>query len=130
MGRNRFVERETVRLDLSDGDWVEVKKRLSYGEQSQLTGAGLTSMKMGDGKARGDLGLDWPAYNVARIAVWVAEWSFRDKQDKPAKVTPSNIASLDAETADEILAAIDSHVEAMDAEKKARTGTSETAPTS
>ena len=32
MSRNRFVKPETVRLPLSDEDWIDVKRSLTYGE--------------------------------------------------------------------------------------------------
>jgi hypothetical protein len=35
-----FVEPDTVRKELSDGQWIEIKTRLTYGEQKRLeTGA-------------------------------------------------------------------------------------------
>ena len=32
MGRNRFVPRKTKRIDISDGDWIDVKEQLNIAE--------------------------------------------------------------------------------------------------
>lgn len=124
MSRNRFVEPKTVRLELSDGDWVEVKARLTYGEEQRLASAGLTSVK-GARVQDATVGIDLERYNLAKLEVWLVDWSFRDARDKPAKLTRSAIAALDPDTAEEIMAALDAHIERLDDEKKALSGKSE-----
>ena len=53
MGKNRFVTPDTARVELSDGDWIEIKERLTYGEQQRLAGGALTRMSgSGDGAAQ------------------------------------------------------------------------------
>ena len=118
MGRNRFVIPETVRLELSDGDWIEVKKRLTYAEQQQLEAAGLGGLKTTTGKDVGEIAIDWERYKMARFVVWIVDWSLRDINDKPVRFSISAIAALELDTVLEIENAISKHVEAMEEEKK------------
>jgi hypothetical protein len=41
-GRARFARGDAVRLELSEGDWVLVRRELSYGQQRRLAAFGLT----------------------------------------------------------------------------------------
>jgi len=118
MGRARFVAPETVRLDLSDGDYVEVKRRLTYGDRQQLQTAALASLQ-----DRGELGserisLDWARAQARRLEIYLVDWSFRDERGKRVAVSPEAIASLDPDTADEIHAALDKYLEQQEGEKK------------
>lgn len=118
MARNRFVTSETVRLDLSDGDWIEVKRRLRYGEQQALAFAAMTGRKPGD-----EVTMDMARFNVARLNTWLVDWSFRGADDKPVPFSPAAVDALDAATAEEIHAALDRHMEEQD-EGKTQTATS------
>lgn len=115
MGRMRFVRPDTIKLELSDGDWIVVKKSLTFGESQKLSGAGLTGLK--NGFASQEVGLDWEAFQIARIEIWLVEWSFCDENDKSVPVSRSSISNLDPETAAEVQKAIEEHVEALEAEK-------------
>jgi len=42
MGRPRGVKRDTVRLDLSDGDWIDVRCELTVGEERVMNLSGIT----------------------------------------------------------------------------------------
>ena len=119
MGRYRFVKPEVVRLDLSDGDWIEIKARLSYYDRQKLIGAGVRSV--GATKSGTDeWGMDMERVGPERLMLWLVDWSFRDEKDKPMAVTMDNIKNLDPDTADEITAAINKHTEAIEAEKKVK----------
>lgn len=124
MGKNRFVTaEEPLRLPLSDGDWVEVKPRLSYGEQQRLNSAVLRSVR----GERGDneVGIDYARFNILRLETWLVEWSLRDTKDKPVPVSRAAIENLDPDTAEEIDRALAEHIEAQ--QKKAR-ATSDSSP--
>lgn len=43
MSRCRFVVPELVRIEISDGDWIEVKKDLTHGEVENVREHGLTT---------------------------------------------------------------------------------------
>ncbi len=125
MGRLRFVAAETVRIPLSDGDWIDVKKRLTAAEIAQKDGGGVPSFRNvgGDGdkeKARQEFNLDFVALKLARIAVYVLAWSFADAKGNQTTPTREHVELLDEETVKEIDAALDKHVAAMEQEKNAQ----------
>jgi len=123
--RNRFVTPATIRIDLTDGDWIEVKERLTYAEQKRLAGqtfrpvvntADLTPTQ--DSESRGtDMELDLEWYSILRIKLWVVAWSFVDAAGNPVRPTMDAIRALDSETGDEIEEALNEHVEAMNSQK-------------
>lgn len=123
-----FVEPETKRLDLSDGAWIEVKKRLTFGEREQESSAALGNVKGQSGNKDVEVGLDWKSWKVERMLVWLVDWSARDKTGKPIKINRDSLGALDPESGDEIEAAITEHVKALEEEKKARSGKTEPVP--
>lgn len=113
--KNRFVTPDTVRIELSDGDWIEIKERLTYGEQQRLAGGALTRVRgAGDNAA---IDLDFERYTLLRMLTWLVDWSFVGANGKPVRVSMSSIAALDPDTAAEIDAAITAHIEALGAAK-------------
>lgn len=112
-GRGRFVSSGTVRIDLSEGDWIDIKRELTYGEEQHLASTGLVSLKETD-NGKGELGIDWGALNLAKIETWVIDWSFTNDDDKRMPVDKSTVRNLKADTAVEILTAIDKYEAATD----------------
>ena len=102
-----FVEPDVTRLDLSGDRWVEVKSELDYGETQQLAGFMIRSLKQGGDSP--EYGVDWGAYNIAKIALWVTDWNLADATGKTLPVTKANISRLRPTLANEILTAIDRH---------------------
>jgi len=118
MARNRFVVPNTVRVELTDGDWVELKDRLTYGEQQRLASSALTRMTNSGGEDAG-IELDFEKHSLMRMETWLVDWSFVGLNGKPVSITRAAIAALDPETAAEIDAAITKHVEEIEAAKNA-----------
>lgn len=110
MARNRFVKARTVKLDLSDGDWIEIKSKLSYGEQSKLTGTMTPSLSPDTKGKATSVDIDWAEYSLQRISAYVVDWSFVDGSEQRIKPTRDNIFALDQESAAEIEAAIDAYL--------------------
>ena len=120
---HRFASHQTTRLDLSEGDWLEVRDELSFGRQQKLAGAGVGGLQGFDG---GDLAnvrmeVDLAAFEIERILAWVTEWSFRDATGRPVDLNRSAVENLTPETAEEIKAALDAHVAAVEEKKAPRT---------
>ncbi len=110
MGRNRFVAPKTVRLHLLDGDWIEIKERLSIGDARQATASFIGSYTK-DGARTPNM----ETLGMGEVLAYLIDWSFRDAQDKPVKVSLAAIKGLDLETYAEIEAAISTHAAALDA---------------
>lgn len=127
----RFVTPAYKQLALSHGDWIRVKERLTYGESVRLQGAGAVDLLVNSGvdEAGQHIGIDLAAFEMARITAWVVEWSFADERGKRVPVNRDTIESLDPDTAEEIKAAIDRHVEKLEAEKNDPSIGSTSAPT-
>ena len=116
MGKNRFVDPRTVRIDLSDGDWIEVKARLAYGEQQRMLGAVIGGVSLDDSAAGINLQnvpINLEKFSVARLSAWIVDWSFT-RDGKRVEVTGDAIAALDPDTATEIDAALKAHIEAIE----------------
>ena len=122
MGRNRFVSTEVVRLELSDDDWIEVKKELSYREEQQLAGAGLTKVAVSTINPEPEeveVGMDMAAHHICRLSLWIVDWSFCGENDKRMNVSPDAIGMLSPSTVREIDRALTAHIEAGETEKNA-----------
>jgi hypothetical protein len=120
MGRNRFVSNEIVRLDLSDGDWIEVKSELSYGEQQSLFLGDVQMTGMFGGEK--DVKVDLEMINIRDMVMWIVDWSFEDAKGKRVPVSLESIKALTGSTAEEVDAALTAHKLAM--EKNAPTSAS------
>ena len=120
MARNRFVVPNTVRVDISDGDWVEIKEKLTYGEQKRLETGAMGKMTA-SGATDPGISLDFERYNLMRLYTWLVAWSFVDENGERVKITLDAIAALDTETAQEIDDVLTAHIEALEEEKNAET---------
>jgi hypothetical protein len=116
MARNPFVKPEVVKLNLAEGDWVDVKKFLSAGEEARMSGAGLRQMTQDDGKP--SFTLDFERLRISQVSAYVVAWSFVDSAGNQTKPTPENISALSPDVLKEIGDAIDEHIKRMEEEKK------------
>jgi hypothetical protein len=115
---SRFVKPKTVRLPLSQGDFIDVKYRLNAGEQQALFAKMSPHVVPGE-KMR----LDSQHVISAKIVMYLVGWSFTD-DGRPVPMTPdlpedvrlATINNLDTETFAELRKAIDAHEDAVDAE--------------
>ena len=115
MPKLRFVTPNVVRLDLSDGDWIEVKEQLTYAERQRLSGAMLRTVKTGAGD--NEMGVDFARYAVLRLQMYLTDWSFKGEDDKPVALSAAAIENLSEDAAGEINGAIDTYLEEREAGK-------------
>lgn len=120
MARNRFVKPDTVRLSISDGDWLEVKKRLTAGEYRERLAREY--VQGDDQKLRADLRQS----GIALIVAYVVDWSLTD-DGRVVPFSEDALRAVDIDTFREILRAVEAHDEADEAarsaEKNAPAGT-------
>lgn len=119
MAANWFVKPATVRLDLSNGAWIEIKERLSYSEEQRLASGGLEKINVLKMNANSSVGFDLAQYNTMRLMTWLVDWNATDEQGHPAEITADAIGALEPDMAAEIDAAISKHIEAREAAKNA-----------
>jgi len=127
MARCRFVQPEVDRLQLSEGDYIDIKRELSAGEHNDLMGDLIEDYTAGE-----KVKLKPKEVNRARLRAYIVGWSFTDPAGRPVPVSPSSIYNLDQETQTEIVAAIDAHEDGRKAqredERKNFTGVSGSSP--
>jgi len=107
--RMAVVAPQTVTLDLGDGQWIEIKRELNYGEMTDV--AESTGGKL----IRAQLHL---------LAAYIVGWSLTDGHGKslPADTTDQRVSALRAMSSEAVNAiddAITTHIESVKAEKKA-----------
>lgn len=123
MPRPRGVRYDVVRLDLSEGDWIDVKKTLTVGEERDIASLAVRGYAR-DGKVDIDAG----KLSFLTAAHYLVNWSFLNLQGQ-AIVWPGNVSidkkidvlrTLDAPTMREIEAALEAHRMATQAAEEER----------
>jgi len=133
MGRNRFVYPEEVRLPLSDGDYIDVKKHLNAGEYRKLLYDQFKENPDGD-----KVVIDHTKIGISKLLAYLLGWSFCGRNndplpynvEQPEDIRRAAIDGVDPDTYRELIAAVNAHEEreeqALEAKKKDRA----TVPTS
>ena len=115
MSRCRFVQPDVVRLPLSDGDWIDVKKELNAGENRRVFARLVKAMHFNE-KAE----IDPEQVGMSKVVEFLVGWSLTDAAGKAVPVSEAAISNLDSETYAEIVKAIDAHEEAGDKQREER----------
>jgi hypothetical protein len=102
---------DTVKLELSDGDWIEVKRELTYGDQLALQWG---SRKPGETESM--LYLDMKEFYVNRILIWVTAWSLQDDKG-PVELSADAERALRDTDAAELNKVLIEYIEAQEASK-------------
>ena len=116
MARSRMSRPEPIRLALSDGDYIDVKKALSAGEREDMLGEIAPTVEAG-----AKFNMNTKSVRTATIAAYLLGWSFVDDSGKPIPMSPdlpagvirSTIRGLDTATFDELFDAITYHEKAQ-----------------
>lgn len=135
---SRYRRQEEVRLDISEGDWLLVRKHLTAGEERE---AHARVIKAGSFRQGEKPELDLEQLGIAQAVSYLLDWSITDADDKPIRIRDQSYAFVSAalknqtpESLREILEAIQAHdaamLDARDQEKKLPAGASGSAPTS
>jgi hypothetical protein len=118
---NRFITTEQTRLPLTDGDYLDIKTRLSHGDREDANARVLENRSLA---------------RSAVLLVYLLGWSFTDEHGQPVPYHPglsederlSAIRNLTAEDFDEAYEAIDKHKTAQDKARAALKKTKVTKP--
>jgi hypothetical protein len=123
---SRFVRPDTDKLDLTDGDWLLVKRRLTAGEQRRAFARHVKVMRHNQAAE-----IDPEAIGLGLMVEYLLDWSLADDtgrvvliRDQPSTVVEAALLALDPASFREIYDAITAHVERqaleLAAEKKSR----------
>jgi hypothetical protein len=121
MSRDRFVVSGVKRIEISDGDWIDVKTGLTAGEQRQQDSFAIVPHRLDDGTVVDRV--DWSMYEFLRTDLWIKDWSLTKTIE--GKVTPipksiSALQALDPDDFNEINKAVYAHILEWLAGKAAR----------
>lgn len=113
---------ETHKVDLTQGDWLLVKKRLTAGEQRRIFDRMVKRMEAGE-----KVQIDPMQVGHSQVLEYLIDWgTFTDASGKPLVIRgkgPDEVGrilnDLPQEDYAEIVAAVQQHVEAMEAEHEA-----------
>lgn len=134
MSDSWFVVPETKRLALPGGQFIDVKKRLTYGEDRAAHAAIIKEMRQ-DGRITPDMEM----IELAQVAAYLVDWSLADGSGTPVEIDTEakKIAALQALAPEKfalIKEAIDAHVDAAEkarsAEKNGQAGGNTSSTTS
>lgn len=119
-----FVKPETVRIDLPEGQWLEVKKQLTVGEERKAMAALVKEVRT-DGRMTPDLEM----VGKAQVLAYLVDWSLKDEAGKVVRIDSdakkvSAIDQLHPEKFRVIADAVESHIaaSATEQEKNAPSG--------
>lgn len=82
-----FASEETETLDLGEGYWVELKKELDYGEESELEGAAIKAGLGPDGTPKMEFSLK--QQRTLLLALYVTDWNLQGPSGKTIAI-PTN----------------------------------------
>jgi len=108
-----FVTPKIDRLTLSDGRWVDVKHRLNAGERRRVYGRMVREMAFGQKTT-----LNPEMVGLTRLAEYVVAWSMTDDRGVSVPVSEAAFDNLDPDVYSEMVAALDTHEERVDAERE------------
>ena len=114
---SRYRKQEEVRIELTGGDWLLVRKHLTAGEERDAHAKVIKAGTMRSGE-RPELDLEH--LGIAQAVSYLIDWSITDADDKPIRIRdasyPFVFAALRNQTPEslrEILEAIQAHDAAM-----------------
>lgn len=120
MGHSRVAQPETKKLEISDGDWLLVKRRLSNGERREARQR--MYRQIGD-----EAQVDPTLITISMTAAYLVDWSLIDPQGSQIPILGKSFGdimtildSLEDGEFDEISDAVDAHAIAMRAERDAQ----------
>jgi hypothetical protein len=111
MGVLRHVKPDSVRLALDAEDWIEIKRELSVRDRTR---AYANAFRGYTKEGRQDVDLELATYG--RPLAYLVAWSL------PVAISADSIGALDPDALKAINDALDRHEEALEQEKKARSG--------
>jgi hypothetical protein len=135
---SRYRKQEEMRIEISDGDWLLVRKHLTAGEERD---AQARVIKAGTMKSGEKPELDLEHLGIAQAVSYLIDWSLTDADGQPIRIrdqpyafVASALRNQTPESLREILDAIQAHDEAMTNErarqKKLPAGASASSPIS
>lgn len=113
MARLRLVNPEVSRIDLGDGEWIEVRRELTAGEQRRAMTRMISSVDMA-----GRMTPNMEQLGKTEVIAYLLDWSLRDANDKPVAVSEAAVDALSPESFKVIADAVESHIQSVESDAK------------
>lgn len=128
MGRSFFVTPETKVLNLPEGNWIEVKCRLTVKEERQSF-----QQIIGEVNREGWQRPNVEMLGIAEVHAYIVDWGgdgFRDPEGRRVEPTLASIQAMDKDAFAAIEQVVKTHVKAMEQEEIERKNAQGTSPAS
>lgn len=99
-----FIEDEVDRIELDKDYWVDIKRRMSYGDQQKLLSC-FVKIQQGERDLQVN-NLDIAGGNIALLEINIKEWNLPGKDGKVMPINKDSIGKLEPKVAEKILAEI------------------------
>jgi len=93
MARCRLVQPEEIRLPLSDGDFLDVRRELTFGEHRAMLAGQMKLSPAGTEYVR-----DLDKIGITIVLAYVLRWSLVDFEGRPLPFTEATLRSLEPAT--------------------------------
>ncbi len=113
----RIVKPETVKLDLPDGEWIEIKKELNYGEQAEMSASAMRGGKLNP--TTGYIEPDsetFASFASAKIVAYMIDWSLKDDNGKSVPYSAEMLKALDVASVAAIRKAVNDYTDKAEEE--------------
>lgn len=111
--KSRFVQPSIVRLNLSNDDWLDVRRELTVGEQRKAMAKTISTMRA-DGRIEPNMEM----IGKAEISAYIVDWSFVDANDKRVPFSESALDNLTPADYQEVDTVVRAHIAAVEEERK------------
>jgi len=91
---NHFVGDDVDRIKIGKEDWVDIKSKMTYGDQQKVL-ASYAPATITQGKP--ELGLDFEGGNLTLLQINIKAWSFKDAENHIVEITRPAIERLTIE---------------------------------
>jgi hypothetical protein len=98
-----FVYDEVNRIEFDDGEWVDIKQQMNYGDQQRLAASYVKAGRKLRADEDTDLELDLEAGNLTLLLINIKAWSFKDSNGKIAPINKETIGNLHPKVAERLL---------------------------
>lgn len=120
---SRFLKPEIVRINLTGGDWITIRRQLTAGEQRRVFARTAKTVLAGR-----PVEVDLEKAGLMEMVAYLVDWSFTDYEgkpvaikDMPAEYVVDVLNNLDPDSFAEIYNAIQTHEQSIADEKKTPT---------
>lgn len=96
-----FVTDEVDRIKVDKDHWVDIKRRMNYGEQQELV-ASYVRTGMKGGQTTPDVNVDLEAGAITLLLINIKAWNLCDKDENVAPISLDTIKALDPAIATKI----------------------------